>query len=111
MNSDLVLDNTLWLKYNNPFGMTSGHIGTTIKLMSWERINGKRVSMYRRFKTYDSLKEAVESLMWDYLLNERYERLRYKKTVKEFLYGLYDCGYMTNYHAATFWHKSYLKYK
>ena len=87
---------SLWLKYNNPFGMTTGMIGNTVTKMSWEMIEGERINMYRTFKTYNSLEEAVESLLWDYLLKERYESLRTTKTVKEFLYSLYKCGYMTN---------------
>jgi len=88
---------TLWLDYSNPFGMTTNRIGEdTVTKMSWEMIKGKRVNMYRTFRTYESLEQAVESLMWDYLYRPRYERLRYSTSVKNFLYTMYKCGYMTN---------------
>ncbi len=87
---------TLWLEHNNPFGMTTGKIGKNVTKMSWEMINGNRVNMYRTFKTYNSLKEATESLLWDYLLKERYEPVKQAITVKEFLHILINCGYATN---------------
>jgi len=90
--------------------MTTGKIGNTVTKMSWEMIHGRRVNMYRTFRTYDSLEQAVESLMWDFLLKGRYEKLRYSKTVKEFLYDLYDCGYMTNRYWPRFaYNEIYLK--
>ena len=82
---------TLWLEHYNPFGLT----GKGIRKWSWEEENGKRVPQYVNFRTYTSFEEAIESLMWDYLLRKRYEPLRSKQTVKEFLYGLKQCGYMT----------------
>lgn len=87
---------SLWLSYNNPFGLTTSSLKNSTTKMSWEMIGGKRVNMHRTFQAYDSFQNAIESLMWDYLLNERYFRLREAKTVKDFLYSLYRCGYMTN---------------
>lgn len=87
---------TLWLTHSNPFGMTTSSFTNSTTKMSWEMIKGKRVNMYRTFKSYETFEEAIESLMWDYLLKARYFRLREAETVKDFLYSLYDCGYMTN---------------
>ncbi len=101
---------TLWLEHNNPFGITTGKIGKTVTKMSWEMIKGKRVNMYRTFRTYESLKEATESLMWDFLLKARYEPVRQATTVKEFLDTLIRCGYATNLNWSNWAHKEiYLK--
>jgi len=73
-------------------------------------IRGRRMNMYRTFRTYRSLKEAVDSLMWDYLLKSRYERQKTATTVKGFLYNLYKSGYMTNRYWPRFaYNEIYLK--
>lgn len=102
---------TLWLEHHNPFGITTGKTTSkTVTKMSWEMIKGKRVNMYRTFRTYESFKEATESLMWDFLLKERYELVRSTTTVKEFLDVLIKCGYATNKNWSKWTHKEiYLK--
>ena len=82
---------TLWLYENNPFGLT----GKGVTKWSWEEESGKRVPQYVNFRTYSSLKETTESLIWDYLFKERYEKVKKAETVEQFLYSLYDCGYMS----------------
>lgn len=84
---------SLWLEHNNPFGLTSTQ-GTT--KLSWEMINGKKVVMHRTFRTFDNFEEAFNVLMTEYLFKPRYDKLLNSKTVKGFLYDLYECGYMTN---------------
>lgn len=87
---------TLWLEHHNPFGITTNKTNKTVIKMSWEMIKGKRVNMYRTFRTYKSFKEATESLMWDFLLKKRYEPVRSATTVEDFLTILIECGYATN---------------
>ncbi len=84
---------SLWLEYNNPFGLTA-HQGVT--KTSWEMINGKRVVMDVTFRMFDSFEEAINSLMWDYLYKKRYINTINSVSVKDFLYNLYEDGYMTN---------------
>jgi len=87
---------SLWLKHNNPFGLTTTYNSkNSISFESWEEIKGVRTVKHRTFKTFNSLDDAVQSLMTDYLLNGRYDSLQDKKTVNDFLIGLYECGYMT----------------
>ena len=96
----------LWLKYNNPFGLT----GKGVTFKSWEEINGKRVVKYRAFKRFNTFDDAIVSLMEDYLLNKRYDRLKHSKTVKQFLNDLYKCGYMTGSYWPIFaYNEIYLK--
>ncbi len=85
---------SLWLTHKNPFGLT-GRNGVT--KMSWEMIKGKRVDMNVTFRTFNSLNEAVESLLWDYLFKTQFFKVRQSTSVKEFLNNLYSCGYMTNH--------------
>ena len=97
----------LWLEHNNPFGLTSGQ-GVTYK--SWEMIEGKRVNMNRTFKTFTSLEEAIDSLMNDYLSKPSFNRVLNSHSVKDFLYNLYKCGYMSNNHWPNFaFNQIYLK--
>ena len=98
---------SLWLEHNNPFGLTSSQ-GVTKK--SWEEIKGKRVVMNRTFRDYDRFEDTIESLMWDYLYKPRYKKVRQSSTVKEFLYNLYKCNYMTDSHWHNFaYNQIYLK--
>jgi hypothetical protein len=98
---------SLWMLHNNPFGLTARQ-GVTKK--SWELINHKRVVMDVTFRTFDSFEDAIESLIWDYLMRERFSIVRQSGSVKEFLYNLYKGGYMTNYNWPKFaYNEIYLK--
>jgi len=99
--------NSLWLKHYNFFGATARK---GISLLSWEEINDKRVPMYRNFKHFDSFEKAIHSLFWDYLFNDRYDRLRTAKTVKDFLYLLPKTGFCTDSNYGNFtYNQIYLK--
>jgi len=88
---------SLWIKYNNPFGLTAGsRYMPTIDMESWEHINGVRVVKIRTFRTFGSFKMAVDALMQDYLLKPRYQRLREAKTVDGFFHSMHSSGYTTN---------------
>ena len=98
---------SLWLLHNNPFGLTAPK-GVTKK--SWELINHKRVVMDVTFKTFNSFEDAIDSLIWDYLMRDRYSLARNSGSVKSFFYNLYKCGYMTNYKWPLFaYNELYLK--
>jgi len=84
---------SLWLNYNNPFGLTS-HQG--IKLVSWEMIKKKKVIMKRTFKIFNSLEEAITSLIQDYLSNRRFINTCNSYSIKQFLFNLQRDGYCTN---------------
>lgn len=86
--------NSLWIYHNNPFGLTAKN-GVT--KTSWEMIKGERVVMQVTFREFNSFEEAIDSLMWDYLLKNRFSRSRSSLSVKDFLYNLYKDGYMTNH--------------
>jgi len=99
---------TLWIRHNNPFGITNGR-GKTYK--SWEMINNERVVMNRTFATYSSFSEAIDSLMVNCLLKDSYTLTSNSSSVKEFLYNLYKNNYMTNKHWPSFaYNDIYLNY-
>jgi len=99
---------SLWILHFNPFGLTSSR-GDVIKT-SWEMVKGKRVVMNRVFRSFNSFEEAVDSLLCDYLLKLRFEPLMNCLTVKDFLYTLRDCGYMTDSNWPNFaYNEIYLK--
>lgn len=84
---------SLWLTHNNPFGITSGK-GKSYR--TWEEINGKRVVMNRRFATYQTFSDAIDSLMKNCLLKKSYSTTANSSNVKEFLYNLQKDNYMTD---------------
>jgi len=48
--------------------------------------------------------------MWDYLFKNRFTKVRNSISVKDFLYNLYACGYMTDHRWSKFAYKEiYLK--
>lgn len=100
---------SLWILHSNPFGLTST---SGVTKTSWEEIKGKRVVMNRTFKSFNNFEEALDSLLFDYLYKSRFEKLWNSKSVKEFLYTLYACGYMTDSNWPNFaYNEIYLKCK
>jgi len=97
---------SLWLNYNNPFGLTS-HQG--VKLVSWEMIKKKKVIMKRTFKIFSSLEEAITSLIQDYLSNGRFVNTCNSYSIKQFLFNLQRDGYCTNPHWNSMIYNIYLK--
>lgn len=83
---------SLWIKYNNPFGLTCSQ---GKRLISWEMINGNKVIMYRNFQTFTSFQKAIDSLIIS-LQKKNYDKTRNSETVKEFLDNLINNGYATN---------------
>lgn len=99
---------SLWLNHNNPFGLTSNR-GT--KLLSWELINGEKVIMYRTFQTFTSFQQAIDYLMINCLLKQRFSKAVNSCYIKDFLYGLYEGYFMSNSKWPTWaYNQIYLKY-
>jgi len=97
---------TLWLHANNPFGLT-GHQGVT--LLSWELIRGEKIICKRTFKIFNSLEEAVTSLIHDYLSNGRFVNTCNSYSIKEFLFNLQREGFCTNTCWSKMMYNIYLK--
>ena len=97
----------LWLIHKNPFGLT---FSQGVTKMSWEMIKGKRVNMYRTFRSFNNFEETIDCLFKDYLWKSRYDLVRNSYSVEEFLHNLYKCGWMTNRHWPKFaFNEIYLK--
>ncbi len=97
---------TLWLKHNNPFGLTSTQ---GVKLVSWELIRGEKIVMKRTFKIFNSFEEAISSLIQDYLSNGRFVNTLNSYSIKEFLFNLQRDGYCTNTNWDNMMYNIYLK--
>ncbi|MCK9429321.1 MAG: hypothetical protein M0R17_04905 [Candidatus Omnitrophica bacterium] len=100
---------SLWLKSNNPFGLTASK---GRKLISWELIKGNKVVCYRNFQTFTSFKDAIDGLINSSLIKKNYDKTRNSSSIKEFLYNLQRDGYCTNKHWPEFaYNQIYLKFK
>lgn len=85
----------LAVKYNNLFGIKAVKGQPSVKMRTWEHINGKDIQVYADFAWYDSF---TDSFVYHRKLMEkpRYSRVIASKTVSEAFNMLQACGYATD---------------
>lgn len=90
-------------KYNNYFGIKAGTAwkGKTVTLATKEYLNGQYVTIYDKFRAYDSFSDSVKDYILFLRSNKRYVNVFNQKDIYNQLVALKVAGYATAPNYAT----------